>query len=75
MLSNKIIEHLKQQGIYSEKEDEKYKAALINLGVDLNSDFAFFNLHVTYLQLIIPQYFISNKSGIWSLSLIVHSKG
>lgn len=29
----------------------------------------------TYLQLIIPQYFISNKSGIWSLSLIVHSKG
>ena len=23
----------------------------------------------------IIQYFISNKSGIWSLSLIVHSKG
>lgn len=32
-------------------------------------------LHDEYLQLIIPQYFISNKSGIWSLSLIVHSKG
>lgn len=32
-------------------------------------------LHFVYLQLIIPQYFISNKSGIWSLSLIVHSKG
>ena len=31
--------------------------------------------HFVYLQLIIPQYFISNKSGIWSLSLIVHSKG
>ena len=30
---------------------------------------------LAYLQLIIPQYFISNKSGIWSLSLIVHSKG
>ena len=30
---------------------------------------------IKYLQLIIPQYFISNKSGIWSLSLIVHSKG
>ena len=30
---------------------------------------------IQYLQLIIPQYFISNKSGIWSLSLIVHSKG
>ena len=32
-------------------------------------------IHFVYLQLIIPQYFISNKSGIWSLSLIVHSKG
>lgn len=32
-------------------------------------------LQTMYLQLIIPQYFISNKSGIWSLSLIVHSKG
>lgn len=32
-------------------------------------------IHHLYLQLIIPQYFISNKSGIWSLSLIVHSKG
>lgn len=32
-------------------------------------------VHFVYLQLIIPQYFISNKSGIWSLSLIVHSKG
>lgn len=31
--------------------------------------------YVSYLQLIISQYFISNKSGIWSLSLIVHSKG
>jgi hypothetical protein len=34
-----------------------------------------FKIHSKYLQLIIPQYFISNKSGIWSLSLIVHSKG
>lgn len=34
-----------------------------------------FVFHIGYLQLIIPQYFISNKSGIWSLSLIVHSKG
>lgn len=31
-------------------------------------------MEIRYLQLIIPQYFISNKSGIWSLSLIVHSK-
>lgn len=50
MLSNKVIEYLKQQGIYSEKEDEeyeKYKGALISLGIDLNSDFALFNLHTT----------------------------
>ena len=30
---------------------------------------------VMYLQPIITQYFIGNKSEIWSLSLIVHSKG
>jgi hypothetical protein len=28
-----------------------------------------------YLQPIITQYFIDNKSEIWSLPLIVHSKG
>ena len=33
------------------------------------------HFNAMYLQLIISQYFISNKSGIWSLSLIVHSKG
>ena len=38
------------------------------------STFSFDDTYM-YLQLIIPQYFISNKSGIWSLSLIVHSKG
>ena len=30
---------------------------------------------ILYLQPIITQYFIGNKSEIWSLSLIVHSKG
>ena len=35
----------------------------------------FYKIQPEYLQLIISQYFISNKSGIWSLSLIVHSKG
>lgn len=40
---------------------------------DIERLYAYF--HKGYLQLIIPQYFISNKSGIWSLSLIVHSKG
>lgn len=32
-------------------------------------------VQVMYLQPIITQYFIGNKSEIWSLSLIVHSKG
>lgn len=32
-------------------------------------------LQLSYLQPIITQYFIGNKSEIWSLSLIVHSKG
>ena len=40
-----------------------------------NFDSASGIIYTVYLQLIIPQYFISNKSGIWSLSLIVHSKG
>ena len=31
-------------------------------------------VHLKYLQPIINQYFIDNKSEIWSLSLMVHSK-
>ena len=31
-------------------------------------------LHVLYLQPIITQYFIDNKSEIWLLFLIAHSK-
>lgn len=34
----------------------------------------FRNIHRWYLQPIINQYFIGNKSEIWSLSLMVHSK-
>ena len=45
------------------------------IGVVKNSRNVTAAIHIPYLQLIIPQYFISNKSGIWSLSLIVHSKG
>ena len=45
MLSNKVIDYLNKQGVYSEKEDKAYKKALIDLGIDLNSDFALFNLN------------------------------
>ncbi len=34
-----------------------------------------FDIQFRYLQPIITQYFIDNKSEIWSLPLIVHSKG
>ena len=52
--------------------DDKVKKATYNLFFRPKSEI---RKHSVYLQLIIPQYFISNKSGIWSLSLIVHSKG
>lgn len=52
-----------QNTLYNERKPKMY----------INSEM--FYKHFVYLQLIIPQYFISNKSGIWSLSLIVHSKG
>lgn len=32
------------------------------------------NKHLLYLQPIITQYFIDNKSEIWLLFLIAHSK-
>ena len=32
------------------------------------------NIHLQYLQPIITQYFIDNKSEIWLLFLIAHSK-
>lgn len=31
-------------------------------------------IHIEYLQPIITQYFIDNKSEIWLLFLIAHSK-
>ena len=32
------------------------------------------SVHIVYLQPIITQYFIDNKSEIWLLFLIAHSK-
>lgn len=48
---------------------------VIQVGRSVIKDYSEIIYQCEYLQLIIPQYFISNKSGIWSLSLIVHSKG
>ena len=67
---------------YEEKEEKHslLKKMLGSIGMKVSVASPFIcdygcNIHIGYLQLIIPQYFISNKSGIWSLSLIVHSKG
>ena len=35
---------------------------------------ALIGFHIKYLQPIITQYFIDNKSEIWLLFLIAHSK-
>jgi hypothetical protein bfra3_07766 len=43
---------LNKQGVYSEKKDKAYKKALIDLGIDLNSDFALFNLNTTEITFL-----------------------
>ena len=62
------IKHLKVRiiNIVLYPEDKQRKENYINLWE---------KIHLQYLQPIITQYFIDNKSEIWSLSLIVHSKG
>ena len=42
--------------------------------IELESVTVFKDMQFKYLQPIITQYFIGNKSEIWSLSLMVHSK-
>lgn len=42
---------------------------MLKIGIILNYD-----VHIEYLQPIITQYFIDNKSEIWLLFLIAHSK-
>lgn len=40
----------------------------------VTDDKTLFEFHLMYLQPIITQYFIDNKSEIWLLFLIAHSK-
>ena len=49
-----------------------YEEALVLVRIFPES--AFYDLQWTYLQPIITQYFIDNKSEIWLLFLIAHSK-
>lgn len=59
------------------EQDPKYEAAEISLRT-FRSDISYIKSlaekHNVYLQPIITQYFIDNKSEIWLLFLIAHSK-
>ena len=66
----KVYNHI-FQNVYPEKKDKADKEIERNeQALEVNPLF-----NKKYLQPIITQYFMCNKSEIWSLSLIVHSKG
>ena len=50
MLSKTIINYLKRNDFYLEKEEEDYTKALLELGIDLESDLAYFCLHTTEIS-------------------------
>lgn len=50
MLSKTIINYLKRNNFYLEKEEEGYTKALLELGIDLESDLAYFCLHTTEIS-------------------------
>ena len=50
MLSKIVINYLKQNNFYLEKEEENYTKALLDLGIDLESDLAYFCLHTTEMS-------------------------
>ena len=47
MLSKAIINYLKRNNFYLDKEEKDYTKALLDLGIDLESDLAYFCLHTT----------------------------
>lgn len=50
MLSENVINYLKQQNFFLENEEESYKKALADFGINLESDFAYFCLHTTEMS-------------------------
>ena len=50
MLSKAIINYLKENNFYLEKEEKNYTKALLDLGINLNSDLAYFCLHTTEMS-------------------------
>ena len=53
---------------HSEKASYPIVVTLFGISIDVSAE------HMQYLQPIITQYFIDNKSEIWLLFLIAHSK-
>lgn len=68
-LSNALIEIDKQ--IYSDLKKNEGRAELS----DITFDKELCDILFEYLQPIINQYFVNNKSEIWLWSLMIHSKG
>ena len=50
MLSKAIINYLKRNNFYLDKEEKNYTKALLDLGIDLESDLAYFCLHTTEMS-------------------------
>ena len=81
MLGNKMYQHINT--VYDQREDGRgfntcevvynYKAQkyeVLNVDTEIGNK----EIQILYLQPIITQYFIDNKSEIWLLFLIAHSK-
>ena len=45
MLSERVKEYLKEKGLYDETEDTDYQEVMSKLGIELETDFAQFNLY------------------------------
>ena len=50
MLSKIVINYLKQNNFYLEKEEENYTKALLDFGIDFESELAYFCLHTTEMS-------------------------
>ena len=50
MLSKVVINYLKRNNFYLDKEEEDYVKALLDLGIGLESDLAYFCLHTTEMS-------------------------
>ncbi|MFP9471024.1 hypothetical protein AB6D37_20140 [Pectobacterium brasiliense] len=45
MISNKVKEHLKENGWWFDDSTELYESALLSVGISIESDIAYFFLH------------------------------